>query len=241
MSIATLLKKSSMVAAGAAFVALGVLASPGNATVLSLSDDDFEQVSLGFDFDFFGNTYSDVFVGSNGYLTFGSGDTDFSESVNDFLSDQPRIAVWDDFNPNASGIVEFTRTANSFIASWNSVPEFFSRGANTFNISLFSDGAVEINLSNLTTSDVLVGISQGGGVADPGETDLSASSGSFDVSQTTYEAFNGDFDLNGKTLRFEAAEVPTTSVPEPASILGLMTVGALSAGSALKRKKKQAA
>ena len=40
---------------------------------------------------------------------------------------------------------------------------------------------------------------------------------------------------------FNAPEPEPESVPEPASILGLLTVGALGAGSALKRRKKQQA
>ncbi|MDP4945685.1 MAG: hypothetical protein NWQ48_09245, partial [Alishewanella sp.] len=73
------------------------------ATIINLSDDSFSEQTIGFDFTFFGQTYNSVFVGSNGYLTFGSGNTDFTESVSEFLDEQARIAVWDDFDPATGG------------------------------------------------------------------------------------------------------------------------------------------
>ena len=64
--------------------------------VLFLGDDASQEVPLPFSFPFQGSSYDSVFVNSNGNLTFGSGDTDFSESVGELLGDQPRIAaLWD--------------------------------------------------------------------------------------------------------------------------------------------------
>ena len=61
--------------------------------LLGLGDDTSQEVTLPFSFPFQGSSYSSVFVNSNGNLTFGSGDTDFSESVGELLGDQPRIAA----------------------------------------------------------------------------------------------------------------------------------------------------
>ena len=52
---------------------------------MNLGDDSSQEVALGFTFPFQGQNYTSVFVNSNGNLTFGSGDTDFSESVSDLL------------------------------------------------------------------------------------------------------------------------------------------------------------
>ncbi|NEQ15091.1 MULTISPECIES: PEP-CTERM sorting domain-containing protein [unclassified Moorena] len=43
------------------------------------------------------------------------------------------------------------------------------------------------------------------------------------------------------TLNVETTNLETTSVPEPASVLGLLRVGAFGVGATLKGKKKQQA
>ena len=116
------------------------------------------------------------YVNSNGNLTFGSGDTDFSESVSEFLSDQPRIAAhWDDLSPNNGGLVSVSQDSDSMTVTFDGVPEFISTGANTFSVTMTcSSGDVSVAYGALSSSDGLAGVTEGGGAADPGETDLSA-------------------------------------------------------------------
>ena len=171
--------------------------------ILSLGDDDFEEVPLPFAFPFQGTSYSSVFVNSNGSLTFGSGDTDFSESISEFLSDQPRIApLWDDLNPSSAGSVTVSETASTWTVTFDGVPEFLSSIGNTFSVTLTAAGGIEISYGATAGNDGLVGITPGGGAADPGETDLSAA-GALPASGTTYELFlNGEFDLDNLLLTF---------------------------------------
>ncbi|MBI4639566.1 MAG: hypothetical protein HY731_02665, partial [Candidatus Tectomicrobia bacterium] len=137
---------------------------------LNQSDDDFDFVAFtqGFTFPFFGTIRTGVFIGSNGYLTFGAGDTDFSESVSDFLGPEPRIAIFfDDLNPGASGDVFVNQFPDRFVVTYNGVPEFSSTGSNTFQIILFNDGRVQFGYRDLTARDAIVGISPGGSPAPP--------------------------------------------------------------------------
>lgn len=172
--------------------------------LLNLSDDGSQEVQLGFAFPFQGQDYTSVFVNSNGNLTFGSGDSDFSESISEFLNDQPRIApLWDDLSPNNGGLVSADFGNGSATISFNGVPEFFSTGSNTFAVTLSADGSVDIQYAGISAVDGLVGVTEGGGAADPGATDLSAG-GSYPVIGTTYELFGGGnpFDLDPSTLNF---------------------------------------
>ncbi|MDX1450677.1 MAG: PPC domain-containing protein, partial [Acidimicrobiia bacterium] len=172
--------------------------------LLILGDDDSEEVPFqNFDFPFQGAMWSSVWVNSNGNLTFGAGDSDFTESVSEFLNETPRIAaLWDDLSPNNGGRVTVARTADSMVVSFEDVPEFSTTGANTFAVTMFSDGGVNIQYGATNGNDGLVGITEGGGAANPGETDLS-SAGALSATGTTYEVFSsGEFDLDFLGLAF---------------------------------------
>ncbi len=211
-----------------------LFAAPGQvrAGILSLSDDSFAAVSLDFAFPFFGTRYNEMFVGSNGFITFGSGDSNFTESVSSFLNSQPRIAgFWDDLNPGAGGIVDATGDANSMVVSFTGVPEFFADGANTFSITLFSSGNIDFTFGSMTSNDGIVGVSPGGGAVDPGPTDFSARSGPFLMTGAVYEQFSPGFDLSGQTISF-------TAVPEPCSLV-LFGIGASVAGVGTARRRRR--
>ncbi|MDP5133757.1 MAG: PEP-CTERM sorting domain-containing protein [Paraglaciecola sp.] len=182
------------------------------ATIINLSDDSFSEQTIGFDFTFFGQTYNSVFVGSNGYLTFTSGDTDFTESVSEFLDEQARIAVWDDFDPATGGNIEVIKSATFFSAVYSNIPQFSNSDSNSFSISLFQNGLVEIMFNSLNTNDLLVGISTGGGRTGS-SVDLSTR-GAWNTTTSIYEQFSDNFDLNQRTLSFNTA----VDVPEPSSI-----------------------
>ena len=174
-----------------------------NGVPLFLGDDASANVALDFTFPFQGTDYGDVFVNSNGNLTFGSGDTDFSESVGEFLSDQPRIAaVWDDLSPNQGGLVLVNSDATAFEVSFTDVPQFLAGDSNNFTVTLLPDGSISIDYGVVDATDGIAGVTEGGGATDPGETDLSASP-SQSANGTTYESFSGgDNDLGGVSLAF---------------------------------------
>ena len=163
-------------------------------TLLPLGDDDSANVDFGFTFPFNGTDYTDVWVNSNGNLTFGSADTFWVESIGDFLSLQPRIApLWDDLSPNQGGSLEVT---------FQDVPHFATADSNRMSVTLFDTGEVDIEYGNVDATDGIAGVTEGGGVTDPGETDLSAA-GSLPASGTTYESFDGnDNDLDAIFLDF---------------------------------------
>src|SRR5207249_4755194 len=75
---------------------------PAGGTVLALTDDSSVQFNLAPStfVQFFGVGYSSFFVGSNGYITFGSGDSTFAESIAAHFA-LPRIsALFDDLVPD---------------------------------------------------------------------------------------------------------------------------------------------
>ena len=84
----------------------------GTGTVVSLGDDASSSQAIGFNFDFYGTTYTNAFVGSNGLVTFGGGASEYGNddlsasglmntNANGWGTALPGIAAfWDDLNPN---------------------------------------------------------------------------------------------------------------------------------------------
>ena len=74
---------------------------------LNLGNDAMTERSLGFDFNFYADTFNSVYISANGYLTFGSPGVGFDNESLDgsALAGRPIIApFWDDLN-TASGNV----------------------------------------------------------------------------------------------------------------------------------------
>jgi hypothetical protein len=165
-------------------------------TPLPLGDDDAVEVPLGFQFPFQGQLWSRLFVNSNGHVTFGSPDTYFEESVEKFLAGPPRIAaLWRDLTTLHGALILVEQEADSLTVNYVSMPEFqwssfgsFSTFPNYVSMTLHSSGRIHMRWGATTRGEALVGITPGGGAADPGESDLS-SLGSAPASGTIYEIF----------------------------------------------------
>ncbi|MFC1601183.1 hypothetical protein ACFL34_02410, partial [Candidatus Sumerlaeota bacterium] len=148
---------------------------PAGGTALSLSDDSYRQVNLtgGAQAPFFGQIYSSFYVSSNGYITFGSGDTDGTESLYDHFR-KPRIsALFDDLMPRTS-TVSWRQLPDRVAITWDNVRQYSSSDSNNFQIEIHFDGRITLTHLRIDAADDLVGLSAGLGV--PGgfaETDLS--------------------------------------------------------------------
>jgi len=146
-------------------------------------DDGFAQLSFsqGFSFKFYGTTYTSVFIGTNGFLTFGAGSGDPEESVSSFLSEQPRIAaLWHDLDvtpsrlPSADDGIFAKQLADRLVITWKRVPVFNTQQFNTFQIVIFSDGRIILSYNGISASSALVGVSPGNNSGQPNNVDFNA-------------------------------------------------------------------
>jgi hypothetical protein len=140
---------------------------PAGGTNLSLSDDDYEAVSPGTPVWLYGNSYHTIFVGSNGYITFDSGDTDYTESLEDHFAHARVSGLFDDLRPasgGGSGVISWKETTDRVAVTYDGVAEYSNTGANTFQIELFFNGEIHITWTDITASDGIVGLSDGNGV-----------------------------------------------------------------------------
>ncbi len=175
--------------------------------LLDTGDDTATEVPLTRPFWFQGEFHDTVFVNSNGNLSFGAGDTDFSESPAELLAGPPRIAaLWDDLDATfGEGFVVAEQGSHSTTIHYLSVPQFFDRSPNYFSIGLHPFGIIAFDYSATARGDGIVGVTEGGGAADPGETDLTGRFlPIFSAAGTTYEQFifPEPFDLSFESLFF---------------------------------------
>lgn len=140
---------------------------PSGGTVLMLQDDDYRRVTLldGETVNFCGIEYNRFYVGSNGYITFGSGDFFHIESL-DYHFSLPRIsALFDDLNPEAGGIISWKQLSDRAVVTFQDIPEYGLPGTNSFQIELCFDGTVRMTFLGISAKDGLVGFSDGSGLS----------------------------------------------------------------------------
>mmetsp|Transcript_15467 Transcript_15467/g.33423 ORF Transcript_15467/g.33423 Transcript_15467/m.33423 type:complete len:479 (-) Transcript_15467:59-1495(-) len=129
--------------------------------VFELEDDDDEEVSLGGTFSFYGIDYENVFVSSNGFLSFGEENGNCEGCTRTIADPIPDMSVpnnlvspfWADFDPAQGGNIKYKYVMNMpdrFIAQWTDVPEATSVPGNTFQAALFFDsGCIEFKYGDL--------------------------------------------------------------------------------------------
>ncbi len=148
---------------------------PAGGTALSLTDDNYATVNLagGATVSLYGTSYNKFYVGSNGYITFNTGDNEWTESLTAHFN-RPRVsALFDDLYPT-SGQVTWKQLDNRAVVTWLNVTEHSGGNQNTFQIELFFSGQITISYLAIAAADGLAGLSAGGGVpADFYMSDLS--------------------------------------------------------------------
>jgi hypothetical protein len=197
---------------------------PNFGTPLNLGDDSTFDSTFGlmrFPFPFAGRYYTGrtpISISSNGFVSLGgsNGPGCCNGDPADFLSGAARIAAaWTDLYPQGE---TYLNTFNSpdglsverFVVTWDSL-FYSSRGQATAQLQLLANGTIVTSYRCFDrldgASDVLVGLTTGGGATDPGSIDLTASL-PFDsgTQSTMYELFpygSSSLDLAGKSFVFE--------------------------------------
>jgi len=119
-------------------------------TSVSLGDDDYAgPIPLNFNFPFYDSSYSSLYIGSNGFLSFGRGFTATSNTGLPNSADPNNLIAlwWDDLNPASNGKVYYYRDLenNRFIVSFNEIPNYqyyFGTGSLTFQAILYPTGKI---------------------------------------------------------------------------------------------------
>ena len=125
----------------------------GLGTRINLSDNNsIGPLDLGFDFSFYSQIFSSIYVGSNGLLTFGAGSLD---ATNDSIPSTriPNNMIdpfWTNLNPQGRFVYYFRDTENQrFIVSFIEVPYYGPEGVLTFQVILNANGEIEFNYGRM--------------------------------------------------------------------------------------------
>jgi len=120
----------------------------GVGNYLAMSDDDNQgPFSIGFNFPFYGNMFNAIRICSNGWLSFTSTTTIYT-NVSIPNSAEPNNLVapwWDDMNASAGGAVYYYYDEDNaqFIVSYEGVPYWSGGGSSTFQVILYPDGKMK--------------------------------------------------------------------------------------------------
>ncbi len=135
---------------------------PIGGTSISLVDDNFVQVTLPVAnrVRIYGRSTNVFFIGSNGYITFESGDNSPNVSLPAHFN-LPRVsALFDDLLPTA-GQVTWRQMSNRVAVTFANVREYFNANINNFQIELFFDGTIRLTYLRIDAEFGLAGLSPG--------------------------------------------------------------------------------
>jgi hypothetical protein len=176
---------------------------------LSGEDDEQAEVSLSFQFNFFGQEYEDFWVGTNGGVQAdddgaGAGadddiDYDIWDDMGEFLDDESPIFMpfSTDLDLSSTGSIHFNDFGDRAVFTWNEVGTYEEdEHLVSFQMQLLSDGSIIFAYNGLLDNDdedlleslnegILVGISASDDPDDPFTSDLNG--GDFLAGTTVFE------------------------------------------------------
>lgn len=149
------------------------LTNPSGSIELLLGDDAFQQINFPHAMiPLFGTKYSSMFVGSNGYITFGGGDTESAESFEHHFN-KPRISgLFNLMHPafaGGGGTILFKELVDRVVVTFDKLANLGTStgeipAINSFQIEIFFDGIIRLTYLDIGCNGGLIGLSRGNGV-----------------------------------------------------------------------------
>lgn len=126
-----------------------ILGAPTTMTPLNLGDDNTRNVALGFNFEYWGQIFTDVWVSSNGFVSFQTGNHLCCNGQPIEMAQRNTIyAYWSDLI-SYTGNPYYRRDDGSILFGWYGVNEYGTNNSSTFEIGLFANGDIQVNFGNL--------------------------------------------------------------------------------------------
>jgi hypothetical protein len=137
-------------------------------TPVTLGDEsNVGPFSLGFVFEFYGVDFNSYRVCSNGWVSFTSSSTSYSNREIPYSSEPNNLLAgfWDDLNPGSGGQVYRYQANDSAVVSWVGVPHYSSGGPYTFQIIILASGTItyQYQTMNSPLNSASIGIENANG------------------------------------------------------------------------------
>jgi len=131
-------------------------------------DDGYVQLPVGFSFKYYGTLYTQVYLSTNGFLTFNpvteawytNGQLQSATEPNNII-----CPFWDDLDGRTQGTVHYKQDGNRFIVQFTNWQKYSGTGSLTFQVILYSSGKILVyyNNMNATLTSATVGIENNNG------------------------------------------------------------------------------
>ena len=178
-------------------------------------DDSSTALDLGFTMTFYGQSYDQIYLNTNGGMTFGAGNDNYDVAAS--AISQPGIAVfWGDMDAGQYAESEvrtdqmaYQRFADKFVIYYDNYQDNDDDAwENTATVTLFPNGTIRFDYGTVGSEDILVGVFDGTHTSDQNVTvqgeynNYTATSGTliFDYWETGGTLHTGQ--LNGQTITF---------------------------------------
>jgi len=118
----------------------------------TLDDGYTGAIPIGFEFEFYGIAYTNVYVSTNGFISFSS--LTSSYYTNDPIPDsgEPNNIIcpfWDDLDGRTQGTVHYLQDGNRFILQYTNWQRYSGSGSLTFQLVLNSNDRINFYYNNL--------------------------------------------------------------------------------------------
>ncbi len=136
-------------------------------TAVTLSDDDASgAITIGFPFPFYDSTYNELYISSNGFVTFGTGSTARTNTaIPTSTVPNAQLALWwDDLDPSDGGNIYYYYDAagGRFIVSYVGVPNYQypdGTGSLSFQVILYPNGKITMQYATMDPGSDAEGLS----------------------------------------------------------------------------------
>jgi len=134
---------------------------------MSMDDQNLGPFDIGFDVDFYGQTFNQFYICSNGWVSFTSTDlVYFNGPLPDPTAPLDMIApFWDDLYPPNGGEYWYRASSNELIVSFINVPHIGGSGTYTFQIVMRRSGTIFFYYDTVSglLNECTIGIQNGDG------------------------------------------------------------------------------